>query len=448
MPHHVPLPSKNRFWKILVWSIVGLTFSSLWFILWSGSKFYFQHPAPEYWLIIAGRAFGLLAQFLILSQFVLISRFGPLERLFGFDHLTKLHRVVGEWMMVVLVLHPVLLILGNARLQETGWLATLGEFLYQREHVLLAFIGVVLFVIVIVWSLAIVRKGLKYEQWYIVHLLLYAAMLLSFLHQLEGGDFRDQRVVLYWWALAIFTAGVIGIWRFARPLWYFFYHRFRVHSIIQETPDSWSVYITGRNLPRYKFTAGQHAGLRFLNRSWWQSHPFSFSAVHNGHWIRFTIKASGDFTSTVGQIKPGTPIILDGPLGQFTLARRKTDKPLFIAGGIGITPLRAMIEDWVNSGQQAILLYGVKTINDIALRKEFAEMEQGGGLRVVYVLGTPVPGYESGFIDRDLITRLVPDFYDRDVFLCGPPMMMKAVSTALQVLGLPKGRIHFEEFSL
>jgi ferredoxin-NADP reductase len=170
--------------------------------------------------------------------------------------------------------------------------------------------------------------------------------------------------------------------------------------------------------------------------------------VHNGHWIRFTIKASGDFTSTVGQISPGTSVILDGPLGQFTLARRKTEKPLFIAGGIGITPLRAMIEDWVNSGQQTILLYGVKTINDIALRKELAEMEQGGGLRVIYVLGAPVAGYESGFIDRDLITRLVPDFYDRDVFLCGPPPMMKAVTSSLQGLGLPKGRIHFEEFSL
>jgi predicted ferric reductase len=314
--------------------------------------------------------------------------------------------------------------------------------------VLLAFIGVVLFTVVIVWSFAIVRKKLKYEQWYLVHLLLYAAIILSFLHQIQRGDFNDQRVVAYWVGLTMVTAGIIGLWRFGRPVWFFLYHRFRVHSVVQETPDTWSIYITGRNLQKFKFHAGQHASLRFFNSLWWQAHPFSFSATYNSHWIRFTIKQLGDFTNTIHSIQPGTSVLVDGPLGTFTLARRKTNKPLFIAGGIGITPLRAMIEEWIRTGEKAILLYGVKTVDDIALRKEFAEMERGGGLQVVYVLGAPLPGYESGFIDRALLVRLVPDFYDRDVFLCGPPLMMKAVTASLQGLGLPKGRIHFEEFSL
>lgn len=399
-------------------------------------------------MIVAGRAFGLLAQFFVLVQFVLISRFGPLEKLFGFDRLTKLHRIIGEWVMITLVLHPVLLVIGNARLQERGWLAQLGEYLYNREHVLLAFISVILFIVVIFWSLSIVRRGLKYEQWYIVHLLLYAAILLAFLHQLQGGDFRDHRVVAYWWILAFFTATIVGVWRFARPAWYYYRHQFHVDHIVQETPDSWSVYITGRHLDQYSFIAGQHASLRFLNRSWWQSHPFSFSAVKNGSWVRFTIKGIGDFTSTVGTIAPGTPVALDGPLGQFTLARRQTEKPIFIAGGIGITPLRAMIESWIATGQSTTLLYGVKTLQDIALRKELAEMEASGKLQVVYVLGTPVAGYQSGFIDADLIQRFVPDCHEGDVFLCGPPGMMKAVTTTLKKLGVSKGRIHMEEFSL
>ena len=140
--------------------------------------------------------------------------------------------------------------------------------------------------------------------------------------------------------------------------------------------------------------------------------------------------------------------MLDGPLGQFILAERKADKLLFIAGGSGITPLRAMMEAWAQQGKSSILLYANKTSVDIMLKKEVDQFTADGKAQVIHVLGNKETGYLQGYIDQPFLQHNVPDLLERDVFLCGPKPMMKAVGTALLNLGLPKKRIHMEEFSL
>jgi len=75
-----------------------------------------------------------------------------------------------------------------------------------------------------------------------------------------------------------------------------------------------------------------------------QAHPFS-SRLPNGKYPAFTIKELGDYTRTLAQIPIGTPVFVEGPYGALTGAARTKARVLLIAGGIGITPLRALLEE-------------------------------------------------------------------------------------------------------
>jgi ferredoxin-NADP reductase len=94
-----------------------------------------------------------------------------------------------------------------------------------------------------------------------------------------------------------------------------------------------------------------------------------------------------------------------------------------------------------------VLIYAVRTPADIAFKAEFELFASTYHVPITYVLSTPTPGFESGYVDKEKIVRLVPDFFDRDVYLCGPPPMMAACVTTLTELGIPKKDIHFEKFS-
>lgn len=180
----------------------------------------------------------------------------------------------------------------------------------------------------------------------------------------------------------------------------------------------------------------------------WYTHPFSLSTAYNGKFIRFSIKSLGGYTKQISTLRKGTSIIIDGPLGLFVEARATRDKYLFLAGGIGITPLRAMTESLVAKGKDVVVLWGNRTENDIVFKKEFDELTKKSGVaKVHYVLATATPGYESGFLDKEKIVRLVPDFYTREVFLCGPPPMMKIMIGHLKDLGFDANHIHYEKFS-
>jgi predicted ferric reductase len=179
----------------------------------------------------------------------------------------------------------------------------------------------------------------------------------------------------------------------------------------------------------------------------WFTHPFSFSAEHNDSYIRFTMKALGDHTKRLGELKSGTRVILDGPLGLFIEETAKNEKLLFIAGGIGITPIRAMIGDIMRRKRDIILIYAARTVEDLAFKKEFDLFQSKQPFPIHYLLSTPTEGYESGFLDREKLVRYVPDFFERDVYLCGPPPMMAAAVANLEGLGIRNISLHYEKFS-
>lgn len=435
---------KNLF-RLIFFAIILANLAITVSIWWQGSSSLLVDQSG--WFIALGRLFGLLAQLTILMQLVLIGRIGFVERLFGHDTMNRFHRLIGYSIMGFFLPHPILLVLGYSKINEVSLITQYFNFVLNWEDVILASFGLFIYAIIIAISLPVFRRKLRYESWYFTHLLIYVAILLSFNHQTNFADISFGGALKYWYALNFLIFGIFLLYRWMRPLFNFYQQRFSVEKIVKETKDVTSVYITGKNLQKFKYEAGQFAHLTFLQKDLWFTHPFSFSTATNPSHIRFSIKASGDFTKKVDQLKTGTKVIIDGPLGAFTSNQAKTNKLLLIAGGIGITPIRSIIEEQTKNNKDIILLYANKTQQDIAFKQE---LENFSINKVVNVLSeeTSLPGseFELGRIDEEKIKRLVPDYKERDAYICGPEPMMKAIVSSLISLGVPKKQIHFERF--
>jgi len=397
---------------------------------------------------------ALTGVFAIILQFLLISRARWLEPYYGLDKLTRLHHWNGLLAITLIYTHMFTIILGYSLAAKVNYISQYFTFVFHYEDVWQASFAAIILFFTVGLSLYIVRKHLKYETWYYVHLLNYLVIILAFGHQLEnGGDFISNDVFrVYWVSLyVILFLNVVGF-RFLRPAYLYWKHRFRVEKVVAETPTTNSIYITGRKLEKFKYKAGQFNKWWFFAKGYWlEEHPFTISVEPNGKYLRLTPKMVGDFTEKLKKLPSGTPVLIDGAYGIFTNKVATKNKILFIAGGIGITPIRAMLGELAKSSSQkdVVLLYSVRDSSDIPLRDELDKITDRVHLKIVYILSDRKEvGYEFGRLDKDKIQNLVGDIKDRDVYICGPPPMMKALEIAALELGADKKAVHMEKFSL
>lgn len=406
-------------------------------------------PAPY---IALGRLTGLLAVYFILVEVLLISRLKCLEQSFGLDRLLKLHRASGALTLLFVLLHPIFLVIGYGQLNDASlWQQTI-SFLFSWDDMAGAFFGVGLFILVVFFSWTLIRKKLKYEFWYLTHLLVYLAIIVSYGHQLEvGTDLQHWLFAGYWYLLYTAAIAPLIYYRVLTPIYNFYRGRFQVEQIVSETTDSVSIYIKGNSLDRLKARAGQFFILRFLTKElWFEAHPFSLSAPTDGNTLRFTIKKLGDFSGKLpNTLHPGDYVLLDGPHGVFSAQAAQQDKFLMLAGGVGITPIKAIAEELAKKGADTTIIYGNKTKGDIIFYQELTDLQlKSPQTKVHHVLSQEnSEGFLSGRLDSDKIKTLCPDYLERAVYVCGPPAMTKSILRTLKDLGLKKKNIHWEQFS-
>ncbi len=398
-----------------------------------------------------GRITALIGTYLVLWQLLFLSRIPWLERALGMEALMGLHRWNGYAALTLLLAHAVTQTMGYASTAKIGFVTQLVDFAQHYDGLLAAMVALVLFVAVTVLSIAIVRKHMAYETWYFVHLYAYLAVLLAFGHELAtGSDFLGNPVfVAYWWALYIAVGACLLFYRVIAPLRLYARHRFRVERVEREGNKAVSLYVGGRDLAEFAFEPGQFAVWRFLDgRRWWEAHPFTMSLPPNGQHLRLTVKKIGDFTTSMGSVRVGTPVLVEGPFGRFTSEVASREKALLIAGGIGITPLRVLAEDLTDLGADVCLLYRARRSADVALRGELDRLAQERGVRVEYLLSDRESHGRRGadWLRPQNLAKLVPDVAQREIYLCGPAGMMAAVTTALRQLEVPYRQIHTEVF--
>ncbi len=258
-------------------------------------------------------------------------------------------------------------------------------------YVLMALVSGGLFALVAITSIKAARRKLAYETWYGLHLYAYLAIALGFLHQLfVGADFmHDQLAAIYWILLYVATVALILAFRIGQPIRTSLRHRLRVANVVQEGPGVVSLYLTGRELgQRLDVRAGQYFLWRFLTPDgWWRSHPYSISAAPNGEWLRITVKDLGDGSRDLARVPVGTRVMVEGPYGILTDVKRTKPGVLLIAGGIGITPLRALLEGCRPDPATSPCCTERSRPQDVIFRDELEVLARRRGIEVHYLIG-------------------------------------------------------------
>jgi predicted ferric reductase len=454
-PRAASLPSRRagtRAWwgiAVPVWTILLGNAAAIVWLWWHGGNGAGVHSTGAALTSVA-RITGLLGAYSALVQVVLLARIPWLERLAGFDRLSIWHRWNGWLCLDLVVAHVLFSVWGYALLDRYSIPKEISTMLGGGIYpgMITATVGTGLMIAVAATSAVIVKRRLRYEAWYAVHIAAYAAIALAWFHQIPTGNelVLDSAAADYWRGLYIATLAFIVGFRAVQPVVNSLRFRLRVAAVETEGPGVVSVHITGRHLDRLRARPGQFFLWRFLDRSrWWAAHPFSLSAAPDGRTLRITVKALGDFSGGLGTILPGTRVVAEGPLGHFTEEARRRDRVVLIAGGIGITPVRALAE---RMDGDVVLLYRVVREEDVVFRKELESLARERGLRLELVVGDHATPEGRRLLSPAHLRELVPDLDARDVYVCGPPAMTDAIEKSVRRAGVSRHHIHAERFAL
>lgn len=393
-----------------------------------------------------GRVTGMVAGFLLLAQILLMSRVGWLERWIGGHDLLKWHRELGAALLVLVLAHVGLITFGYAGESGLSVFSETGQLWSTYIDMISAYVATALLVAIAVMAIRKFRQRLPYEVWYYLHLLSYLVLLWGYGHQFADGQELSKGGFghWYWVGLYVFVVSCLLWGRIVWPIALNARHRLRVADVVAETGGMVSIYISGRRLEDLDARAGQYFRWRFMTRGcWWQAHPFSLSAAPNGRWLRLTVKIVGNHTDDLQRMRPGVPVFAEGPWGVFTAEQRRRPSSLMIAGGSGIAPIRALLEE-LPSG--SIILYRARSMDEVVFRDELEWLAAKRGATLWYVLGSrDDEGPKRAFSAKGM-RELAPDVRRRDIYLCGPPGLVDATLVALRKLRVPKRQIHMDPF--
>jgi predicted ferric reductase len=277
--------------------------------------------APGGLLSAAGRLAGFTGTYLILIMVMLIARLPWLESSVGQDRLVRWHRQLAPWSISLITAHVVLITLGYAQASSTGAPHQLWVLVTSYRDMLAATVGFGLLIMAGISSYRHVRRRLRYETWWVVHLYLYLGLALAFAHQIfTGVAFIGHPLVKALWIVVwSATAGMVLVFRVAQPVYRSMRHQLRIVAVRPEAPGVVSVVCQGRHLDRLAVSGGQFFHWHFLTKGmWWQGHPYSLSALPQPPYIRVTIKGLGDQSRAAASLRPGTRVAIEGPNGAFT----------------------------------------------------------------------------------------------------------------------------------
>lgn len=395
-------------------------------------------------LIKIGLGVALVGFSIIAIQVMLGSRIRILDRAFGLDKVIRFHRKMGIIAAILLLSHPVLIAMGHGSLSlftsHTSWRVNLGK-------------GALIFIVLgVLLALSFAKFRMDYNVWRWFHKTMIAAVILAFAHGLVIGDaFEIGWIKVWWWVLLVIACGA-----FLRQnicVRFFGRRAFIVKSVKQETHDTFTFEFEPAKDDVFDYKPGQFMFLKLQRQSRiGEEHPFTISSspTTQGH-ITATIKKSGNYTNSIDRTKAGDSALVQAPFGRFSYRFDNPSSFLFIAGGVGITPIRSMIAALRDAAdyRDVILLYGNKTEQDIIFRDEFEKLQ--ANFKVVHVLSRAGKNWDglTGYISAEIIKQEAGNILDKaNVYVCGPAAMMQSVIVALGTLGVDNTRIRYERFTI
>jgi predicted ferric reductase len=429
---------------LILYCLIALLPSGVAYLSWVSTKSFMYE---------LGRNVAFVALMIIALQFFLASRLHEIESPFGFDVVIRFHRYMGIFATVLLLCHPLLLAVGGH-----GW-----HLIYGLElpwFIWFGKVALLLLLVNILLSLYQITLSVKFERWRLIHDILGPTILiLIFFHSwFAGNDLRLDIMKILWIIIFGFTLAVYMFHRFIRPK-LLKNNPYRVSDVKSEADDVWTIKLKpadGSSV--FNYAPGQFQFITFYRDRQLpvEEHHWTISSSPaQKNYISSTIKALGDFTSTIGQTRVGDTASVQGPFGRFSYLYHPEEKNLvFLAGGIGITPLMSMLRHMrdTKSNHFVVLIYGNEDEHQIIFREELSQIETGGypKLNVFHVLHNPPARWtgETGYINKEKIQKFGGEkLHEKIFYVCGPPPMVGSIIKSLKQLGVPDRQIRMEVFS-
>jgi predicted ferric reductase len=404
---------------------------------------------------------GLAGMDLVLLMLLLAARIPLIDRTIGHDRALEFHGKLGKPSLYLLLAHGLLIAVGYGMAEGLDPISESVALWVLVPDMWLAFISMALFITVVITSLVAVRRRFPYEFWYAVHLLTYAAVGTSIPHQFSvGALFADgtwQR--WYWMAICIATGAALLYYRVLEPVLATFRHQLTVSRVQTVAPGVVNIEMTGRQLNRLAGSGGRFFLWRFLAPGfWWHPHPFSLSAeplppgLDGEGRLRITVRNLGRGSAQLVRLRPGTKVAVEGPYGLFGTAARSRDKVVMIGAGIGITPLRALLESTpFTPGNATVLLRG-HSEQELYLSSEILDICRNRGVKLFHLTGPRAQWGPHNWLPEDAVrsghtlAAYAPDIADSDVYVCGPAAWARSVIADARTAGVPAEQIHHERF--
>jgi predicted ferric reductase len=406
-------------------------------------------PPGRGWLVDVSVALGFVGLAMLGLQFAITARANAVDASYGLDVVLQFHKQISYVAMGFVLAHPILLFVDDP--ERLGLLNVLDAPWRARFGVL----SIVLLLAIVATSVWRTQLRLGYEAWRVLHGILALGIVITALLHIElvgyyvSGPWRRGLWIV--WSIVLVAllvkVRIVTPWRMRRRPW-------RVAGVEALPGAAWHLYLEPDGHDGLSFRPGQFAWIT-VGRSPYQirEHPFSMSSsAENGGPLRFTIKEAGDFTSTLGELEAGTRAYVDGPYGAFSYEREQAEGFVFLAGGIGISPILSQLRTLADRDDRRPmwLFYANPAYDDIAIHEELDELRARLELEVVHVLEDPPDDWDggTGFVSAELLDEHLPDAAARyQYFVCGPDPMMDAVESLLLERGVSHGRIAMERFA-
>ena len=399
-------------------------------------------------------ALGILAASLIFLQFVSSGRFETLSGKVGLDRTMGFHRIAAYAVVCFALAHPFLYAAHHIPSRPIAAVTQM-EAMFYSPRLRTGVVALALLIVIVTFASFRTRPFVRYEIWRAAHgpvALVIAGLTLH--HLINVGAYSSDPTLLAVWSIYAAFAFASALIVYALRPWRMWREPWRVETAAPAAQDVTEVVLLGPQQTAFrKLRGGQFIWLTFApHHPPFHDHPFSIaSSAGFLPRLRLIIRRAGDCTETFQNLKPGTPVAVDGPHGSFVLPEEASAVAM-VAGGVGIAPLLGMLEEAADlkDTRPFHLLYAVRSEAAIAGRKQLADLKARLDLNVTYCIEQSCATLSA--LDGPLCQnhlKVLTDGLDISTsafLICGPPPMMELAADSFIKLGAMPNQIHYERF--
>ncbi len=394
-----------------------------------------------------GQIFGIVGTLLFSFSLITSYRNQITEIIFGgLDRQYRIHHLSGMYGLFILLLHPIFLSvpLFMHSVEQGGMFFVPFQNGDAVDFGIFSILGFIFLIGMTLFGVLFSYQTLKR-----FHQFLGVAFLFGAVHGFMIPSDIEASVFIRVWVLGFVFLGLFSY------VYYSLLKRFTVRkkmytvSSVQKIESNISEVLLVPSSEAISHLPGQFAFFSFVNSTVVpnnEAHPFTISSWENNGNILISAKGLGDFTTLLANEVSGTTVAVEGPYGEFVYLYG-LKKQVWVAGGVGVTPFVAFTEHILkqeNCIYDIEFFYSVRTTADLA----FNELFSRAALLFPNFKYHPMPSDTYGFITGQLLVDTLPTIREQDIFVCGPPPMMNALTTSLTNLGVKPTHIHSELFSL